>query len=462
MLAAEQQASGEKPARAARMGATIMALDPNLFAFLNVYNGDWVALPRYNNLNPLVNGTEATVPNSGNDKIVLTGGLLNLNVTVNGLSGNDYIDSRTVGIVNALNGGDGSDQIFGGAGNNTITGGNGNDYIEGGAGLLDTLNGGAGTDTLSYENSGAAVTVNMTQLTAGLVTVSGGHANGDLVSNNFENVVGSAHNDTITGNLNNNVLIGLAGNDTLNGVDGNDTLIGGIGNDQLFGGEGHDFLRGGAGADQLNGGDGGDTADYSNSAAGVTVDLSLGIGSGGDALDDTFNSIENITGSAFGDVIFGANDGDAQILRGGAGDDHIVGVAPAASPGQGITHNTIIGGAGADSLDGTSTFTNGAVDTFVYESSADSTPTAFDSVELQINDFFDLSPIDADPTAVGDQEFVKVAQFTGVRGQLVTKSVTELSGFIEVDIDGNRSADMKIAWEFSFGSPALADPTIIL
>ncbi|TXR47810.1 hypothetical protein [Phyllobacterium endophyticum] len=37
-------------------------------------------------------------------KIVLTGGLLNLNATVNGLSGNDYIDS-TVGIVNALSGG---------------------------------------------------------------------------------------------------------------------------------------------------------------------------------------------------------------------------------------------------------------------------------------------------------------------------------------------------------------------
>ena len=43
------------------------------------------------------------------------------------------------------------------------------------------LSGDAGTDTLSYEFSNLGVNVNMSQLTAGLITVSGGHANGDLV-----------------------------------------------------------------------------------------------------------------------------------------------------------------------------------------------------------------------------------------------------------------------------------------
>ncbi|WP_425515342.1 hypothetical protein [Phyllobacterium endophyticum] len=54
-----------------------------------------------------------------------------------------------------------------------MLGGDGNDYIEG-AGGADILNGGLGIDTLSYENSTAAVNVNMTQLILGNITVSGG------------------------------------------------------------------------------------------------------------------------------------------------------------------------------------------------------------------------------------------------------------------------------------------------
>ncbi len=46
---------------------------------------------------------------------------------------------------------------------------------------------------------------------------------------NFENLTGSAFNDTLTGNTGANTLSGLAGNDTLNGGAGNDTLIGGGG-----------------------------------------------------------------------------------------------------------------------------------------------------------------------------------------------------------------------------------------
>jgi hypothetical protein len=71
----------------------------------------------------------------------------------------------------------------------------------------------------------------------------------------------------------------------------------------LFGGSGNDTLDGGTGADVLIGGDGTDTADYSLSAAGVTVSLLTGLGAGGDAQGDTLGGIENIIGSALADVL---------------------------------------------------------------------------------------------------------------------------------------------------------------
>ena len=123
-----------------------------------------------------------------------------------------------------------------------------------------------------------------------------------------------------------------AGDDRMLGSDGNDTIDGLAGNDILLGGFGDDSLHGGLGADQLSGGAGIDTVDYVGSPAGVTVDLILGTGLGGDAQGDTLTGIENVTGSALADKLFG--DGNANVLLGGEGDD------------------TLRGGAGADTLDG--------------------------------------------------------------------------------------------------------------
>jgi Ca2+-binding RTX toxin-like protein len=254
----------------------------------------------------------------------------------------------------------------------------------------------------------------------------------------------------------------LDGNDILHGHGGNDTLIGGIGNDQLFGDQGNDFLRGGAGADQLNGGEGTDTADYSNSATGVTVNLDQGTGSGGDAQGDTFSNVENITGSAFNDVIQGAQLPYLQILRGGAGDDHIASAPDDRSQVPGFPSSIMVGGAGADDLDGVTRNSFAGEDTFVYESSTDSTPTAFDSVYLQTNDTFDLRPIDANGIAGdGDQAFVKVTQFTGEKGQLIVTNVTGFSGTIEADINGDQIADMKIDWVIDIFDE-IAEPTMFL
>ena len=125
-----------------------------------------------------------------------------------------------------------------------------------------------------------------------------------------------------------------------------DILRGLGGNDMLFGGSGNDTLEGGPGADTLIGGPGMDTADYSASAAAVSVNLLTGLGSGGDAQGDILGGIENIVGSAFNDTLTGDNGGNAldgrsgnDTLNGGAGSDIIFG---------GLGNDIIKGDAGVD------------------------------------------------------------------------------------------------------------------
>ena len=71
------------------------------------------------------------------------------------------------------------------------------------------------------------------------------------------------------------VLWGGAGDDDIDGEGGPDSIIGGAGDDVLKGGDGVDTLEGGAGEDTIDGGPGNDTLSFANSAAGVTVDLSV-------------------------------------------------------------------------------------------------------------------------------------------------------------------------------------------
>ncbi|CAN0567952.1 unnamed protein product, partial [Ectocarpus sp. 12 AP-2014] len=121
------------------------------------------------------------------------------------------------------------------------------------------------------------------------------------------------------------------------------TSIGTGSNDTLNGGEGDDILIGGAGADVLDGGNDTDTVDYSDSNAGVTVDLGAGTGTGGDAEGDTLSNNENVTGSAFGDVLTG--DSGANTLQGGAGNDTLNG-------GAGDDVFLYAAGDGSDAVDG--------------------------------------------------------------------------------------------------------------
>ncbi|WP_042694711.1 Ig-like domain-containing protein, partial [Azospirillum sp. B506] len=133
----------------------------------------------------------------------------------------------------------------------------------------------------------------------------------------------------------NDSLDGGDGNDTIFGGAGSDTLTGGLGDDSLDGGDDNDLLAGGPGNDTIDGGTGNDTVTYAASATAVNANLATGVGTGEGT--DVLRNLENVTGSAFDDVITG--DGGANILLGGGGNDTITG-------GGGT--DTIHGGTGDD------------------------------------------------------------------------------------------------------------------
>jgi Ca2+-binding RTX toxin-like protein len=249
---------------------------------------------------------------------------------LSGVDGTNSNDVMGPGYTDAegdqIDGANGNDNlIFGYGGRDSINGGAGNDTIIGGPGQ-DTIDGGSGIDTADYSTSASAVTVNLTTGTG-----TGGDAQGDVLSN-IENLNGSNYNDSLTGDAGANLLMGNDGNDTLRGGGGDDTLIGG------------------AGADVLDGGTGIDTASYAISGAAVTVNLTTGTGTGGDAQGDTLTAIENVIGSSYNDSLTG--DGNANVLSGGGGNDTLSGGAGNDLLNGGIGNDSLLGGDGNDTLIG--------------------------------------------------------------------------------------------------------------
>jgi len=113
-------------------------------------------------------------------------------------------------------------------GNDILNGGAGNDTIYGQEGN-DTIDGGAGDDKLHGDSA---------QLQR------------DPATGN-DTIRGGDGNDFIDGGAGNDALYGDAGNDVIYGWTGNDRILGGAGNDELLGEYGNDTITGGAGADRF-------------------------------------------------------------------------------------------------------------------------------------------------------------------------------------------------------------------
>jgi len=105
------------------------------------------------------------------------------------------------------------------------------------------------------------------------------------------------------------------------------------------GGSGDDIIQGNSTGNVLDGGAGTNTLSYRGSASGVTVNLSTGGASGGDAAGDTFANFENLIGSAAADSLTGSN--AANAIRGGGGDDTLYGL---------YGDDLLVGGGGGDTL----------------------------------------------------------------------------------------------------------------
>ena len=211
--------------------------------------------------------------------------------------------------------GTGAFRGVGNADNNAITGAAGDDVLAG-LGGADVLTGGDGIDTADYA---AATTGVVANLATGVVSADGHGSADTLIS--IESLIGSAHGDFLTGTTGANILNGGAGDDR---------------------------LAGGAGDDRLIGGSGIDTADYSDAAGAVTAKLNLrqviNDGSGG---TDTLSGIENLTGSAFNDLLFG--DAGANVISGGLGSDTLLGLdGDDILMGGAGAANTLYGGLGDD------------------------------------------------------------------------------------------------------------------
>ena len=376
---------------------------------------------------------------------------------------------------------------------NVITGFYSFDHVLEGLGGNDTLIGGSGEDTVTYEHNSGRVVVTLVDGSDGkateFATPKATVGSGFDTLRSIENVTGSAFDDQITGNSSDNRIDGRGGADDMAGGNGNDIYVVDDAKDVV-----HELA--GQGRD------------------GVQTSVSYALASGSEvefleAIDGT--KAINLTGNSFGNTVIG-NDG-ANIINGGGGADTMMGnggndtyIVDNASDrviehvGQGIDHvqvssgtyvltagaavevlettnangtaqiallgneldNTIIGNAGNDilagssgnddgSFDGRDFLTGGAgPDLFVWTSIAESR-AAFDQADVitdfdrAAGDLISINSIDANPAVAGDQAFTFIgpaASFTAPGQVSFTNDGTDT--FILLNTDSDAAQEMTI------------------
>ncbi len=343
-------------------------------------------------------GGAATITNAGgNIKAVSISGSKDIEfglVTTGGSSRVETITSTATGsvfltVTNAATSGAGStislgnaiagktNQLTLGSGaNDNVTSGSGDDTFILTSDGSDTIDGGAGTDTLSfagntngqiisidsatnYLNSKTAATAVAADIVTGgrvydnnsgsVNTTSAGYT---MVVSNIENIIGSDAADIIYGNSAANSIQGGAGSDIA------DTIFGGGGDDTIAGGTGVDVINAGSGANSIT--DAGSGADViTHDAASSTVAITV-TGTGAVTLTaSAAGATATVAGTVVGTVNASTSTAAVTLtstssgiatFTGGDGADSITGAGAADVLVGGAGNDTITGGAGADAI----------------------------------------------------------------------------------------------------------------
>ena len=344
-----------------------------------------------------------------------------------GMAGDDELLGH--GGADHLEGGDGQDSLRGGAGDDLMGGQAGDDFLDGGSGR-DLLFGDGGSDHLVGGTEADALYGG-----AGDDLI-GGQDGDDFIDGGQgrDRLYGDAGSDHIIGGTEADALYGQDGDDLIGGQDGDDFISGDGGRDRLFGDAGADHIVGGTEDDLLYGQDGDDLI------GGQDGDDFIDGGQGRDRLYGD-GGADHIVGGSEDDALFGGDGDDrmggqdgADRLEGGSGRDALFGDA-----GDDI----LVGGGGADLL-----FGNAGADVFVFNILSDSGANDRDRIgdfDSAAGDRIDVSRIDADVFAAGDQAFTLVERFTGRAGEafLFFDPGSNTSTF-NLDVDGDRVADFRL------------------
>ncbi|CCO22685.1 FecR domain-containing protein [Maridesulfovibrio hydrothermalis] len=254
------------------------------------------------------NGTGGSGSSSGPDGGSTIMGTSSADI-LTGSAGAEFIYGMQAG--DQLNGVGGDDSLFGGEGADTLSGGSGNDFLNGGTEAAGEA------DFASYADATGAVSVSLSDGTS-----TGADGNDTLV--HIEGIIGSNYDDHLSGDENDNVFHPLLGNDV---------VIGGAGNDMVS---------------------------YEMLASDLSVEATLSASTGSAIIKNvsevvihtqSLESIENMKGGSGDDTLVGAGS-ENNTIDGGSGNDFIVGDGGQDVLSGGAGDDTIYAGSGNDFLDG--------------------------------------------------------------------------------------------------------------
>lgn len=240
---------------------------------------------------------------------------------------------------------------------------------------------------------------------------------------------------------------GTSGADVLDGTSGDDVINGFEDDDTLNGLDGNDLLNGGLGGDAMDGGAGIDTATYADATGRVIADLqnqSAGY-IFGEAIGDSYVSVENLIGSDFNDQLRG--DSGSNVLTSGRFSDRLYGRAGDDFLYAEIGGDALYGGTGVDVMTGGD---DNQRDRFIYFNTNESGVgsgnrdiiTDFTSGEDRI----EISRFDANSVGGGGNDvfdFIADAAFSNTAGELRYEKSGGIT-VVQADMDGDGISDFEI------------------